>query len=237
VTYRSIFVARFLGGCLFWACFLAPLSFAQTPVINLGGNRDDNIDGLRQRAEAGDVAAQFELGLKYHEGQGVEQDYIVALHWFRMAADQGDADSQFNLGVMYEKGRGVPPNYEEAMRWYQKAALHDYAPAEYNLAVMFDKARGVPLDFAEAMRWYRKSADQSYAPAQYNLGLLYFYGQGIPQNYVLAYLWISLAVSKAAGDDEKKFSQMRVEIAAKMTRQQIADAEKLVQVWKPASGN
>jgi uncharacterized protein len=196
-----------------------------TPTITIGG--------LRQRAESGDPAAQFDLGVMYHEGQGVPQDYAEAMRWFRMAADQGNPDAQFNLGVMYEKGRGAPPNYEDAMRWYQKAADQEYAPAEYNLGVMFDKSRGVTLDFTEAMRWYQKAANQSYAAAQYNLGLLYYYGQGTPQDWVQAHMWISLAAASATGEDQKKFSKMRDEVASKMTPAQMADAERLAQAWKP----
>jgi TPR repeat protein len=33
------------------------------------------------------------------EGQGVPQDYAVAVSWYRKAAEQGDADAQVNLGV------------------------------------------------------------------------------------------------------------------------------------------
>jgi uncharacterized protein len=207
---------------------LAALCCAQNPTIDFGG--------LQQRAEAGDAAAQFELGVRYHEGQGVPQSYTEAIRWFKLSADQGNPDAEFNLGVMYEKGRGVTPNYEEAMQWYQKAAAQDYAPAEYNLGVMFDKARGVPLDFSQAMNWYKKAADQNYSAAQYNLGLLYYYGQGIPQNYVLAYEWVTLAVAGAMGDDQKKFSHMLEEMGSRMNPHQIEDAKKLAQEWAPGVG-
>jgi TPR repeat protein len=226
---------------IFSGLLLAALSLAQTappeqpPVDSL--EPTITIGGLRQRAESGDAVAQFDLGVKYHEGQEVPRDYAEAMRWFRMAADQGNPDAQFNLGVMYEKGRGVPPNYEDAMRWYQKAAAQEYAPAEYNLGVMFDKARGATLDFAEAMRWYQKAANQNYAPAQYNLGLLYFYGQGTSQNLVQAHLWINMAAASASGEDQKKFSKMLLDVTAQMTPAQIADAEKLFQTLKPPATN
>jgi uncharacterized protein len=225
------------SGLLVAAIGLSQTGFAQAPPPEQPPadslNPTITIGGLRQRAESGDAVAQFDLGVKYHEGQDVPQDYAEAMRWFRLAGDQGNPDAQFNLGVMYEKGRGAPPNYEDAMRWYQKAAAQEYAPAEYNLGVMFDKSRGVTLDFAEAMRWYQKAANQSYAPAQYNLGLLYYYGQGTLQNLAQAHLWISLAAASATGEDQKKFSKMLVDVSAKMTPAQLADAEKLAQAWKP----
>lgn len=190
---------------------------------------------LQLKAEAGDPAAQFELGVRYHEGRGVTQSYGEAFRWFRMSAEQGEPDAEFNTGVMYEKGRGVAPDYAEALRWYQKAAVQDYAPAEFNLGVLYDKGRGVTLDFAQAMSWYRKAADQSYAAAQYNLGLLYYYGQGTPLDYVQAYKWISVAAGAASGEDKSKFAAMRDEIGRKMTVQDLVNAQKLASQWTPAA--
>jgi hypothetical protein len=228
---------------------LAALSYAQTQAPNpTPGNAPApppiqaplTVGQLKQEAEKGDAGAQFELGVRYHEGRGVSQSYVEALRWFLMAANQNLPDAEFNVGVMYEKGRGVQPDYQEAGLWYRKAAALEYAPALYNLGVMYDKARGVALDYGQAMQWYRKAAVQNYAPALYNIGLLYYYGQGIPQNYVQAYLWVSLAINAPPDDpqkpisaDQQKFSEMRKQIAAKMTPEQIAEGDRLAAAGVP----
>ena len=41
------------------------------------------------RSEQGHAAAQYELGVCYHYGDGVEQDLTQAMDWFRKAAAQG----------------------------------------------------------------------------------------------------------------------------------------------------
>jgi hypothetical protein len=46
------------------------------------------IDVLRVRAEAGDAAAQYNLGVMYATGEGVPQDYAEALLWYWLAAVQ-----------------------------------------------------------------------------------------------------------------------------------------------------
>jgi TPR repeat protein len=61
----------------------------------------------RLSGDAGNVDAQFNLGLLYSSGQGVPQDHAQTLIWFRKAADQGDARAQVYLGGMYRVGRGV----------------------------------------------------------------------------------------------------------------------------------
>ena len=62
---------------------------------------------LSQVAEQGDASAQNELGERYENGRGVEQDYGAAVLWFRRAAEQGHARGQGNLGAMYSAGTGV----------------------------------------------------------------------------------------------------------------------------------
>ena len=66
---------------------------------------------LQPLAEQGNADAQFNLGLMYFNGTGVQQDDQTALKWFRLAADQGDAFAQFALGNMYFMGRGVAKNF------------------------------------------------------------------------------------------------------------------------------
>ena len=45
--------------------------------------------------------AQYGLGVCYATGQGVEQDYTQAVHWWRKAAEQGDA---FAIEALKELG-------------------------------------------------------------------------------------------------------------------------------------
>ena len=61
------------------------------------------------------------MGNIYVSGQGVKQDDVKALKWFRKAAEQGFAPAQFNLGVMYYNGRGVQVNKSLAKEWLGKA--------------------------------------------------------------------------------------------------------------------
>ena len=40
-------------------------------------------------AEQGNAKAQYNLGLRYENGQGVAQDYGKAVEWYTKAAEQG----------------------------------------------------------------------------------------------------------------------------------------------------
>jgi TPR repeat protein len=137
---------------------------------------------IRAQAERGDADAQYRLGRMCAKGEGVPQDYMLAVEWFRKAAQQGNAKGQNAMGTMYASGTGVPQDYMQAIAWYRKAAEQGEMMAQANLGVMYDTGRGVPQDFARAAEWYRKAAEQGYPLAQCNLGVMYASGQGMPQN-------------------------------------------------------
>lgn len=65
--------------------------------------------------------AEYSLGLIYHKGYGVKQDYAQAIYWYKRAAQQKFSNAQLNLGVMYEEGQGVQKNITKAKQWYQLA--------------------------------------------------------------------------------------------------------------------
>lgn len=88
---------------------------------------------LMSAAENGDADSQVELGICYYKGEGVEQDKVVAVQWFRKAAEQNDADAQYRLGRCYYNGNGVDKDLAEAMKWYRKAAENGHNDAKKEL--------------------------------------------------------------------------------------------------------
>ena len=52
-------------------------------------------------AKQGDAVAQYNLGVCYDDGEGVEQDKQKAVEWYTKAAEQGLAEAQCDLGLCY----------------------------------------------------------------------------------------------------------------------------------------
>ena len=97
----------------------------------------------------------------YADGQGVPQDDVEAVRWFRLAADQGDADAQGNLGFMYADGRGVAQDDVEAVRWYRLAADQGDANGQYGLGKTYADGRGgLAQDDVTAYMWYTLACDR-----------------------------------------------------------------------------
>jgi hypothetical protein len=109
-------------------------------------------------AESGHLRAQYNLGLMYDNGQGVEQDDAKAVYWYRRAAEGGHDGAQNNLGLMYASGQGVPRDDAEAVAWWRKAAEQGYAKAQYNLGVMYLNGWGTARDYVQAHKWFDLAA-------------------------------------------------------------------------------
>ena len=150
------------------------------------------------------------------------------------AADHGDVDAQLRLGTRYLLGDGVKRDDAQAAAWWRKAADLGQASAQYNLGYLYLIGRGVQTDAVQAMEWYHKAADQGHAQAEKDLGVLYFKGQGVARDYVEAHKWYSIAASRVSASLQQIFAAGRDEIAALMTPQQIAEAQKLAGEWQAA---
>jgi len=131
-------------------------------------NRGDYATALhewRPLAEQGDALAQYNLGVLYRKGRGVQQDDVQARQWYAKAAAQGQAKAQFNLGTLYFNGEGVPKDYQQALRWFRLAADQGEALAQTKMAIMYDDGQGVPQDIVQAYKWYSLAATNGDKPA------------------------------------------------------------------------
>lgn len=110
-------------------------------------------DGLRERAEQGDAAAQADLGRRYYAGEGVPQDDVEAVRWTRLAAEQGHAPAQYSLGLLHFRGRGVVGDDATAAGWYRAAAEQGHAAAQAALSSLYAYGAGVEEDPVVASMW------------------------------------------------------------------------------------
>ena len=72
------------GMLCFWSLLATP---------SLAQNSD-----LLEKAQNGDANAQFQLGVAYYAGDGVDQNFTEMVRWWRLAAEQGFVLAQYNLG-------------------------------------------------------------------------------------------------------------------------------------------
>ncbi len=156
---------------------------------------------LRAAADKHDPKVQFELGLRFHNGDGVLKEPIEAAEWWRKAAEQKLPEAEYNLGVAYWHGDGVPKDKQEGMRLCRLAANSGLPAAQESLGKIYCEGGGVTAtDYTEAFNWFKKAAGQNYPPAQYYLAICFRDGKGIMANQTEAVLWLQRAASNGVAN-------------------------------------
>ncbi|MDI9849191.1 hypothetical protein QM467_14115 [Rhodoblastus sp. 17X3] len=179
---------------------------------------------IKDMAEKGDPAAQFDYGARLAEGRGVNQDKGAAVGWFERAAAQGLPQAQYRLGAIYEKGVGAPRDPAKARDYYEKAANQGNVRAMHNLAVILAEGVDGKPDYAAAANWFRRAAEYGVRDSQFNLAILYARGMGVPQNLGQSYLWFAVAAQQGDEDAARK----RDEVGAQLDAAALGAAKKQV---------
>ena len=131
--------------------------------------------------------------------------------------------------LCYGEGIGVERDDTQSLRWLTQAADKDDPEAQYLLGLKYVHGVGVASDLDAAARWFRRAAEWGENRAQYNLGVSYATGQGVSRDLVQAHLWFSVAASQMSSDAQAAVQRLE----AAMSRQQIDDARRLHEQWKP----
>lgn len=159
---------------------------------------------LKLAAEQGDLDSQYIIGHMYANGEGVGQNYGLAIWWYNQAAFEGHGDAQAELRQFAEKGYSLAQysigriyifrnEPAEAFRWYKLAAEQGFALAQINIGGLCETGRGVRQNYSEAMKWYKLAATQGNALAQVSIGYMYQEGKSVKQNKRIAKEWFGKA--------------------------------------------
>jgi len=143
---------------LLWSA-VSNADFAQGQEAYSSGDYETALAEWQPLAEAGNIDAQFGMGLLYANGFGVSMNDDQALKWYGLAAEQGLADAQANLGVMHANGWGVPQSDEEAFKWYSLAAEQGVLAAQMGVAKMYASDFGPEQNFVQAHKWFNIASE------------------------------------------------------------------------------
>ena len=120
-----------------------------------------------------DAKSQFEIGLKYEKGDGIEQDYAKALEYYSRAADKNYAEAMYRLGRFYRYGLGVAINYQKAIDLFINAKDDGSSEAMYELGLCYESGYGVEQDYHKAINLYIEAAEKDNVNAMVHLAQCY----------------------------------------------------------------
>jgi uncharacterized protein len=143
---------------------------ADTPPVLLSPTGDDGgprtVAELIAAAEAGHSYPAFQYAQLLELGaHDVPQDFVRALHFYRIAAEGGEPNARFRLGKVHHDGLlGVPRDYARAMAYY-RSTVPAIPEAIYNLGAMYVSGRGVRRDWTEGLAWLLVATDHGLGEA------------------------------------------------------------------------
>ncbi len=161
-------------------------------------DRQRGLPLLEKSAEAGNGAAQYNLGLI--AASDTPPDWPKAAGWFSRAAGQGVAEAQYNLGILYAEGKGVDKNIVTAGTWYAKAASQGLPDAALDYGVMVYRGEGVQKDEKVGAQWLLIAARRGNVIAQNRVARILAAGKGLDADPVEAVKWHLLATDAGRAD-------------------------------------
>lgn len=181
-----------------------------------------HVEMCKEAAERGDPDAQYELGVRYLHGAGVEQNIKETIKWLALADDQGHEEARqvFQSLLTDINKRKAEQGDEEATLFLRATGTEGDDPAsqfeyirvtaeegnsraQFNLGNCYNEGHGVEEDKAKAVYWWRKAAEHGYVEAQRHLGYRYYKGDSVEKDIMEALKWWKQAAEQ--GDPKSQF--------------------------------
>ena len=124
--------------------FLSTFLCLQLVAVN---EKDDFVYDL-SLATQGISVSQYNTGVNYSIGRGINKDVEKAVYWYQRANEQGHSKAPFNIAIFYVDGINTDPDPELALEYFLVAEERGNKHAKEFL----DKLRNsVNLDLKEAL--------------------------------------------------------------------------------------
>lgn len=126
--------------------------------------KTEQLLALRQRAEAGDAEAQWELARYYWENPECGTTLYDGIGWARMAAEQGHPKVEVEIGRFCEERF----DEQQAIMWYERAVAHGNVLGDYYLGLSYKEGRGgLPHDLERAEQCFLRASEYVEAAYEY----------------------------------------------------------------------
>jgi tetratricopeptide (TPR) repeat protein len=120
------------------------------------------------------------LGLLCEYGDVVEQDYGMAMKYYKELADSESSVGFYFLGLIFYYGKGVPADYEEALYNFKKAL--DADEVKYSFPFIYDHNDADRSESGSNRVYCVMDNDDMRGEASYHLALMYKNGLDVPQD-------------------------------------------------------
>lgn len=151
------------------------------------------VQELQNKAYAGDLDSQYQLGMQYTINGKWNWDFTRGYKWFTSAAEQGHVDAQYMVGMSKLLGRGTDLDREGAVNFFSSAAEKGHMRAQYQAGNAYLNGAGVEKDASWGRHWLEQAAWNDHQYAQFLLAALFSGGVGGQPNNAEAWKWAKKA--------------------------------------------
>ena len=113
------------------------------------GDYSTALNNFQPLAERGRRDAQYNVGLMYELGKGLQQDFGQAAGWYQRSALQGTPEAQYALALMYQQGIGTSKDLISAYKWFALASTASYKASAANRALVARRMSNRDIETAQ----------------------------------------------------------------------------------------
>lgn len=124
------------------------LSRAQT-----GNEAKCKLQDLAIDAALGDSIAQHDLGVEFHKGVDLPQDFSKAAAMWRLSSSGGFVPAYNNLGYLTYYGKGVKQDFAEGLRLWRIAAEKGLHESQVHIGYAYADGKYLRKNYIEAYAW------------------------------------------------------------------------------------
>jgi TPR repeat protein len=159
-----------------------------------------------QAADLGDLIAEYNLGVFYQYGTGVEVNKKTSAMYLERAASKDHPSANLNLGLLYQEGVNGVPDYKKAMSYFNRAAELGNPKAEGCIAVLYQHGLGVDKNTEKAIELFTTCAERGLVHAQYNLSIILSEDDSKYKDIETAFYWLEKAANLDFAPAQKNLS-------------------------------
>lgn len=203
---------------------------------------EEAIPILKKAAKLGNPESQYNLGVCYQFGYGVEKNDSLSTNWYKKSADQGWKDGQYKMSFAHIKGNGVKKDEKKAFEYALLCADQEDVECIFNVISCFKDGIGTEKDSLKVLEWAIKLGKMKtpenlkisgqITSARLNLAYMYLEGNEVEKNLVRSYSWF-LIYNESKRDFSVQIQEQQVQkikkLEEKLTKREMKKARKIAE--------
>lgn len=200
---------------------------------------EEAIPILSEAAELGNAESQYNLGVCYQFGYGIEKNDSIATSWYLKSAEQGWTDGEYKMSYAYIRGTGIEINEKKAFEYSLKCAAKKDVECIFNVINCYTDGIGTEKDSLKVLEWAIELAKMEtpenlkisgqITSARLNLAHMFMNGKGVKKDIVKSYTWF-IIYNESKRDFSVRVQEQQIELIKKLEEQlsteQIANSKK-----------